>query len=113
MISDVLPAIEVLVGIPLLIGVAINILKGFNIVKPGQAPKLSRIVNAVVFISLYAYGTLSPDVDWAVLDASAGTIAELGVVVLSLMAGAGGSKISGVIHDNVLKGLPFVGMSHS
>ena len=107
---EVLPVLEALVGIPALIALLINVLKGFKVVKPGQSELWSKVLNAVVFLSLYLLATLAPDVDLLAFDGIAKTVSDLGLAILGIIPI--GSLVSGKVHDGI-KGVPVFGMSHS
>jgi hypothetical protein len=104
------PAFAALVGVPLFITVLVNIGKKANIIKDGQAGKVSQWINLVAFLGLFFTKVFAPDFDLVVLDGIAGSLAELGAAALALIPIW--IKLSGQFHG-ALRGLPLVGKSHS
>ncbi len=71
-----------LAGFAAFVAVLINVLKTFGVVKDGQAPKWSAILNLVGLVGLTVAKIVWPDLGINHVDAVAGMVAGILVVVL-------------------------------
>ena len=108
-LDTLLPQFLALGGVATLATAIINALKQFGIVKDGQAPTASLLLNAAGFVALILLKVFSPDFDFASADATAASLSQILVLVLGLV---GQLLVSKAAHT-ALKGTPVIGKSFS
>ena len=106
-INSLLIQFTALSGTAALIAVVINILKSFSIVKDGQAPIYSAVLNMFALGGLIALNIFSPLTDVKVVDAQVAGLAETLVVVFGYITQLGISKLS----HKILRTIPIIGKS--
>ena len=104
-----LPQFLALGGVAALVTALVNVLKQFNVVKDGQASIASLILNVLGFVTLIALKVLAPDFDFTGIDTSAGSIAQILILVLGLVVQLSASQKA----HSTLRGLPVIGKSYS
>lgn len=97
-------------GIALLFTAAINGLKKFGVVKDGQAPAYSLVLNLTALVILMALQLTGRSDVIPVIDQNAGMLAT---ALTSVIALAYQVYVSRKGHEVALKGMPFIGASFS
>jgi len=114
-LNELLALFVSLAGFAAFIAFIVNILKRFGVVKDDTASMWVKVINLVGLVIvgvlyLFLPGTIQ------VVDQVLGLLAQLGGVLLPLLALAAGwplaNAISGKVHDNV-RGVPLLGYSNS
>lgn len=108
-LDSLLPQFVALGGVAALVTAIVNALKQFGVVKDGQAPTASLLLNAAGFVALILLKVFAPTFDFASADATAASLSQILVLVLGL---AGQLIVSKGFHSG-LRGLPVVGKSFS
>ena len=98
-----------LAGVGAVIALVVNVLKTVGVVRDGQAQDFSLVLNLAGVAALVALRVFTPDLDVAGLDATAGKIAEAGVIVFGLVVQLYGSRLA----HGAIRGVPVIGKSHS
>ena len=97
-----------LAGVGAFISCLVNIGKTVGLVKDGQAQTYVVGLNLLGLVVLFVIGIVKPDANIQGLDAQAGTLASLLMVVFGFVWQLISSKLT---HDKVLKGTPLIGTS--
>lgn len=98
-----------LAGAGALIALVVNVGKTLGVIKDGQAPTASLVLNLAGVAALIALQVFQPGADVAALDGVAGQIASAGVTLFGLFVQLYGSKLG----HGVVAGVPVLGKSHS
>lgn len=96
-------------GYAALVAALINAGKKFGLIKDGQAPAYSLILNVIGLVVLALIRLFAPQTDITATDGVLETIAQVLIYALSLAAQLGITKTANV----ALRGAPVVGYSHS
>jgi hypothetical protein len=107
-LMDLVAILMGLAGWPALVSIAVNVLKWIGWIKEGMAPKFSLGFN-VIGLALIYLGVVQ-GLDIAAIDSSIGTVAALITAIWHLLVQLGITKS---FHNNVLRGAPVIGHSHS
>lgn len=100
-----------LVGFAALVAILINVLKTFGVVKDGDAPKWSAILNLAGLIGLSVAKIVWPDLAISAVDSVAGQVAEILVVVFSYVVQI---VVSNKTHNALVDAhVPLIGKSFS
>lgn len=108
-LEQVFIAVLALGGSATFIAALINSGKAFGIVPDGAAPKASLLLNVVLFVGVALAGVFAPTLDLVKIDGIAGELAQ----VLTLLLGIGTQLGLTKRIAEQIKGLPFIGFSHS
>ena len=108
-IATLVSQFTALAGVGALIALVVNVLKTFGLVKDGQAPAASLLLNLAGVVALILLKVFKPDMDVAGLDATAAAIASAGVTLFGLFVQLWGSRLAHL----AVAGAPVVGKSHS
>lgn len=106
-LDQLLPLYLALAGTAALIAVVINILKKFGIVKDGDAPTWSLVLNLVGFV-LFVVANIA-GLDVAGIDNVLASVASLLAALLGLIGQFGITKIA----NAGVRGVPLIGYSYS
>lgn len=108
-LASLLPQFLALAGFAALAAAVINSLKAAGVVKDGQAPTYSLLINLAGFVALVLVKVFSPQTDINSADQTLETVAQILVLVLGLIGQFGASKVA----NNSLRGIPVIGYSHA
>lgn len=108
-VMEVAAQFAALAGVAGLVVILINVLKQMGVVKDGQAPVWSFVLNAVAFGLIVSIRVFKPDVDLVWLDANAAKIAQLLLYIAGLFFQVAIAKNE---HD-AIAGVPLIGKSFS
>jgi len=106
-ITSIFTQFTALSGVAALIAAVINILKSLSIVKEGEAPMYSLVLNFFALAGLIVLNLFSPAADVTALDSQAAQLAELLLIVFAYTAQLGVSKLS----HKIFKATPIIGKS--
>lgn len=98
-----------LAGLGGLITFGINTAKSLGWVPDGAAVKIHTGASLVAVVALYVLTNFFPQVDIGQVDQIAGTVAEIGLLVMGLIV----QIKSGKLTHEVVKGVPVIGKSYS
>jgi len=96
-------------GVAALVTALVNALKRIGVVKDGQSANASLLLNAAGFLAVILLKVFAPTFDFTSADATAGSLAQILVLVLGLV---GQLIVSKGLHAG-LRGLPVIGKSFS
>lgn len=108
-LADLLPQFLALAGFAALAAAVVNALKAAGVVKDGQAPTYSILINGAGFLVLLLIRVFSPQTDINAADQTLETVAQILVLVLGLVGQLGVAKVA----NNSLRGIPVIGYSHA
>lgn len=108
-LPDLLVTFTALAGVGAFVALLVNVLKTAGVVHDGDAKTWATGLNLVGLVALYILRLVRPDVELAQVDQVAATVAQIGVLVLGLVAQLGVSQATHAI----VKGVPLVGTSHT
>jgi len=97
-------------GFAALVTVIVNILKAFKVVKDGQAPTWSFVMNLIGFVAFSIVGLVNPGFDAGAIDPTLQAVASVLVTLLELVTMPAISKL---VHDLTMKTVPVLGFSYS
>ena len=106
-LSGLFAQLQGLAGVAALIAVIINALKVFGVVQDETAPTWSTGLNLVALAAVYVAHVFNLNIAGG--DSVAGTLAQFGVLVLTLLSQLGVSKLAHFL----LRGVPFFGFSQT
>jgi len=96
-------------GTAVLISFLVGAFKRFGWIKDGDSQKWHTSFQLIAFLAIGIFDVLGFNVDLAVVDSVAGTIAEVGAAVLGLLGMFGVGRLT----YTVTKGAPVVGFTYS
>ena len=96
-----------LAGLAAVITVLVNIGKSAGVVKDGQAPTYSLVLNLIGFAVMSLLGVFNPEFDEQGVNVVAQQVADIALSILGLITQL---KVSPATHEAV-KGVPLVGKS--
>lgn len=108
-LAAILAQLLALGGFASLSAALINAGKQFGLIKDGQAPTYSLVLNLIGLIVLVALRLFAPEADITGGDGILQTVSQILVYILALVAQLGISKTA----NTALKGTPVIGYSHS
>lgn len=100
-----------LVGVAACIAALINVFKTFGLVKDGDAGRWSAALNLAALAGLVALRVFAPSVAVEQLDAQAGIIAQILLIVLGYVVQLAGSESFHALLSRMR--LPLIGKSHT
>lgn len=98
-----------LVGVGALLALVVNVLKVAGVVKDDTAPTWVTGLNLAGLVILFLLRVFAPGTDIGQLDGAAGTIAQIGVLILGLVTQVLGSKLA----HRAFRGTWLIGKSFS
>lgn len=108
-LEQVLVVVLSLGGMAALIAGLVNTGKVLGVVKDGDAPKASLLLNVILFVGVALAGVFAPTLNLTGLDGIARDVAQ----ILGLLLGIGSQLGLTKKFADWFKGLPVIGFSHS
>lgn len=108
-LSTMVAQFTLLAGFGALVAVVVNAGKQFGVVKDGQAPAYTLVINLAGFIVFVIVRLFQPDVDVPATDPLFQQIAQILVLVLGLVGQLGVTKVANL----AVRGQPVIGFSYT